>query len=223
MKDIMVDKSGFSLIELLVVVAILAILAAIALPNYKNAQTRSKVSRVKNDFRIIATALEAYHTDANTYPIHFSTNEHNGVFGEDTLGSNRVDVLTTPVSYLGTFPRDPFYFVAPKGEPAGKGIGYFFYTWETFNVYGDNPWGPSPRGPFSTFWQADYYALRSRGPNGDWDWSIGKEHYQLPWVDGWQYGCNKGDLSFVLYDPTNGINSFGDIYRTWNRKDNSGL
>lgn len=215
-------STGFTLIELLVVVAIIALLAAIALPNYKKAQTRSKIARVKNDFRMIASALEAYHTDAGTYPIHNSPASQNGVFGEDTLGSNRMDILTTPVSYLSHFPGDPFYFAVPGGEPAGKGMGYFIYTWETYNLYGDNPWGTSPRGPFSEFWQADYYAIRSRGPNGNWDWDLGPEHFQLPWVDAWQYGCIKGTLYYVLYNPTNGVTSYGDIYRTWNRKDNSG-
>ncbi|MEO8376979.1 MAG: prepilin-type N-terminal cleavage/methylation domain-containing protein, partial [Candidatus Sumerlaeota bacterium] len=61
-------KKGFTLIELLIVVAIIAILAAIAVPNFLEAQTRSKVSRVKADMRSIATAVEAYRIDNNTYP-----------------------------------------------------------------------------------------------------------------------------------------------------------
>ena len=61
---------GFTLIELLVVVAIVAILAAIAVPNFLEAQVRSKVSRVKADMRTVATALESYAIDNNgKYPI----------------------------------------------------------------------------------------------------------------------------------------------------------
>ncbi len=60
-------QGAFTLIELLIVVAIIAILAAIAVPNFLEAQTRAKVSRAKSDMRTLATALESYYVDNNNY------------------------------------------------------------------------------------------------------------------------------------------------------------
>ena len=59
---------GFTLIELLIVVAIIAILAAIAVPNFLEAQVRSKISRAKADMRTLATAVESYVVDNNQPP-----------------------------------------------------------------------------------------------------------------------------------------------------------
>jgi len=89
--------SGFTLIELLIVVAIIAVLAAIAVPNFVDAQTRSKVSRVKSDLRTISGALEAYYTDNNIYPSSTLV-----------MPFARLIPLTTPVAYLTSLPKDVF-------------------------------------------------------------------------------------------------------------------
>jgi prepilin-type N-terminal cleavage/methylation domain-containing protein len=64
------NRQGFTLIKLLIVVAIIAILAAIAVPDFLEAQTRAKVSRCKSDMRTLATAIEAYTVDFNIGPSH---------------------------------------------------------------------------------------------------------------------------------------------------------
>jgi len=63
-----VKQRAFTLIELLIVVAIIAILAAIAVPNFLEAQTRARVSRVKNDMRTFGVALESYQDGPQSNP-----------------------------------------------------------------------------------------------------------------------------------------------------------
>jgi len=65
-------RRGFTLIELMVVIAIIIILAAIAIPNYLTMTARAKKSRVASDFAALATSLESYKTDWGQYPISTS-------------------------------------------------------------------------------------------------------------------------------------------------------
>ena len=104
-------KKGFTLIELLIVVAIIAILAAIAVPNFLEAQVRSKVSRCKADMRSLATALESYRIDSTNYPPMFDTGWLNAVWPTDAsppFHSRIPNYLTTPIAYITSLPHDPF-------------------------------------------------------------------------------------------------------------------
>lgn len=98
--------SAFTLIELLIVVAIIGILAAIAVPNFLNAQIRSKISRVMADQRNLSTAIEMYSFDNGRSP----TGSLEGVsVGLWTAGDRQaLKLLTTPISYMGSLPNDPF-------------------------------------------------------------------------------------------------------------------
>ena len=192
-------RKAFTLIELLIVVAIIAILAAIAIPNLLEAQVRSKVSRVKADMATLKTALETFRLDRGQYPPDSSY----GVI----VYIDRLKYLTTPVAYITSVPKDPFV-------DKGKTIEYC--ASEQYNPYKA---GGSKSAEF--LYPLTYDFAARRGPNG-WEsrqvWAkISRQPDSVYWgmrsvgPDGWPAWL--GD-AMPSYDPTNGTVSRGNIYRT---------
>jgi prepilin-type N-terminal cleavage/methylation domain-containing protein len=58
-------RGGFTLVEIMIVVAIIALLAAIAVPGFLRARKRSQASRVVNDLRLIDSAVDQYAIENN--------------------------------------------------------------------------------------------------------------------------------------------------------------
>lgn len=182
---------AFTLIELLVVVAIISILASIATVNYSQAQTRSKVSVVHNDLRVLAGALEAYRVDLNKYPPAVGVGPAFNPFSDFAEPvSARMYPLTTPIAYITHVPRDPFH--ATDG------------------------WGSPDLPIFDTYDYVDADAVPSRGSGltsgAEWRlFSPGPDLFLA-------YGGRLAAPSDVIanargldYDPTNGTTSWGDI------------
>ena len=92
-------RNAFTLIELLIVVAIIGILAAIAVPNFLNAQIRARIAAAGADMRNLGTALESYRLDNNTYPPG-----DGGALGR----VERLSKLTSPIAYMASVPEDKF-------------------------------------------------------------------------------------------------------------------
>jgi type IV pilus assembly protein PilA len=67
MKSLHSRKGGFTLIELMIVVAIIGILAAIAIPNFLRFQLRARSSEGKTNLAAIRTAEEGYNAEFGTY------------------------------------------------------------------------------------------------------------------------------------------------------------
>jgi len=124
MLSMLKGKKGFTLIELMIVVAIIGILAAIAIPNFLRFQAKSKQSEAKTNLGGIFTAQTAYFSEWNLY----------GTFAQIAwapVGSKQVytyfsgaagDSVTPPVNpasaWVGT-PAPAMSNVAPVGFTAG--------------------------------------------------------------------------------------------------------
>ena len=207
-------RKAFTLIELLIVVAIIAILAAIAVPNFLEAQTRSKVSRAKADLRTLVTGLESYCVDNNSYPMCNNEMLDGWRPQSDASNDNRyLERLSTPVAYL-TSPlmKDPFtptrrYSDFSSGNHQGTlvdqtGDGDLPRILEF--KYGSIKMGAGPSAGYANTGPEKpvAYQVYCAGP----DRGFVAPGSLMPLQD---YPA----VSAQFYDPTNGTVSYGDIWR----------
>jgi prepilin-type N-terminal cleavage/methylation domain-containing protein len=67
LKKLLKEQSGFTLVELMIVVAIIGVLSAVAVPNFKKYQAKAKSSEAKVQLAAAYTALQAFYGDFGAY------------------------------------------------------------------------------------------------------------------------------------------------------------
>lgn len=210
---------AFTLIELLIVVAIIAILAAIAVPNFLEAQVRAKVSRTRTDLRTVATALESYAVDNNKYPVPrfiaqqiISGRDSGAQFVPGGLhpatGGGEAIGLSSPIAYLTSAKlKDVFAtgngFDEDHDDLMYQNIDYWYSPGVLFAEAGNNVLlggVETSAGVAPNYFKTIYgpWKLASLGP--DKDYTGGRNPY----------------------DATNGTISLGDIFRTQVRTEGGG-
>lgn len=61
----MFSRKGFTILELLIVIAVIGILVGIALPRFKGLQDEGNIAKAKGELRMLATAIESYYMHSN--------------------------------------------------------------------------------------------------------------------------------------------------------------
>lgn len=103
------NKKGFTLVELMIVITVIAILATIAVVSFTRVQKQARDTKRKAEIKSLQTALQAYFTEKNTYPVKTSA----------TSASAGLTGLTP--SYISSLPA------APQGT-TGTNTAYMYVS-----------------------------------------------------------------------------------------------
>lgn len=96
-------KSGFTLIEVIVVIAILAILGAILVPNVLGYRQKAEKSNIQTSAKTIVSSIEAYNSDKDTSAQISDSGTINYVTGiQDLISGNMLDTSKIPKCLDGT-------------------------------------------------------------------------------------------------------------------------
>jgi prepilin-type N-terminal cleavage/methylation domain-containing protein len=97
-------KTAFSLVELMIVVAVLGILAAIVVPQFQEHATQAKEAVAKDSLRILRSAIELYTARHSSVPPGYKDNNPQN----PPAGSDFYQQLVTECRYISGMPQNPF-------------------------------------------------------------------------------------------------------------------
>jgi prepilin-type N-terminal cleavage/methylation domain-containing protein len=117
------DRQAFTLVEIMIVVAIIALLASIAVPGFLRARKRSQASRIINDLRLIDGALDMYAIENNKssgnpvkivdWTKYMKVGSNLYVTGKDILGASYGDQTVDSIPKVPTASYNALSDVAP--------------------------------------------------------------------------------------------------------------
>jgi prepilin-type N-terminal cleavage/methylation domain-containing protein len=234
-KPLMKRSFGFTLIELLIVVAIIAILAAIAVPNFLEAQIRSKTSRSKSDMRSLATAIESYYVDNNSYPqcnsFGLAGRRQGAPEDANVQQSLILERISTPVAYMSSaFIPDAFKARKRSGGvingsapptpaqadwrswtnnvPNNTLYPHLYETYQYHSMYSEPSETSGMDRAFHPGFGPPFQSARA--------WILQSAGPMEAYINmgGVIANSSTGTAINFFYDPTNGTISFGNIFRT---------
>ncbi len=108
----MTNQKGFTLVELLVVIAIIAILSTLAVVALNSARQKSRDAKRVSDIKQVQTALELYFGDQNAYPFGtIALVAQNGTLGDANhvalSSTNGFNTTAAGTTYMGKVPSNP--------------------------------------------------------------------------------------------------------------------
>lgn len=114
------NRRGFTLIELMVVVAVIGILTAIAIPLYTNMQLRARVATAQADARALISAISVYSAHMQSLPPNLAALNSVAVNGEGTSAGPFMASTPNPpagwTTYAYTSTAAGVYVVSTTGD-----------------------------------------------------------------------------------------------------------
>jgi prepilin-type N-terminal cleavage/methylation domain-containing protein len=185
------NRNGFTLLELMVVIAIIVVLAGLLFPAVQSVLDRAKKVQAKNDLTQIVTAVNAFYTEYGRYPVQTTSTGTDSFFGTGTpptgstnygtndalfnelravsivLNTRQIVFISPPNVKDGNNPR--------SGIGAGNTLGQYFDPWgKNYNVAIDTTYDNHLSNP--------YTANTGAGPDsltqGVIAWCLGKDKNQ---------------------------------------------